>query len=150
MDNNGAYTQWNIPAGVFIPYNNILLFSKNNDYQLYNALQGHNDNGAAINGYWKSKYCDMGSNADKKIVKVGITAKGSGNLIVGYKANYEVNFSTICLPLSSSEDNYVVNLPETINRGKYWQFQLSNNTVGGWFDVVNFSFYWISYELRSR
>lgn len=151
IDNNGAFYRWDIPVSHFISYYNKLLFTKSTPKgDIYEMFKGYNDNGVAIPSNWKSKYLDVGSDKDKSIVGVGITAKGSGTLWVGYRSNYETNFTSFPVTLTTEPDNFVEYFTAGLSRAKYWQLSIENNNLSEYFDIIRFNLYYFSHDLRSR
>ena len=149
LDNNTRYTLFqDMPVNNFNKYNNQILFISGD--KIYKLYDGINDYETSFEAKWVSKYLDFGiPDVDKTITKIGITAKGSGTLTVGYRSNYDITFSTFTITLNSTTDNYVVNLP-IMSPAKYWQIYIRQKELNKRFEIQRINLYYTFEALKAR
>ena len=146
LDKNGAWTLLDIPVVSFM-VNKGDFYACSSTAPVILKIYPKTDNGIKLHGKWVSKLLTLGTpDIDKTITKIGITAKGSGTLTVGYRSNYDITFSTFTITLNSTTDNYVVNLP-IMSPAKYWQIYVDNPDR---FELQAINIYYTTEILKAR
>lgn len=143
-DRNGAWSLYGFPAYSFARLtDNTLLMGSASDGNIWQiqASQYSNDNGTAINSFWKSKDFDFGAPLpDKTVTRYYVTADSSTNgdsVVFNYGANRgTMTPTTLSLQNGLGLFKQVITTSSTnFNRGNTHTFQFSDATIGKDFHI---------------
>lgn len=136
--NNDGMTLYDIPSNGFYVRNESLYFGSTSEGKIFKYGDVDNDNGSAINAYWKSKDYVMGNPfQDKELVNISIAGKSVSNSSM--TVTYEIDASTstsYTVPFASSDGYIKSNKNLSFGKvGQTFNIQFGNNAADQSFEI---------------